>query len=155
MRCEQSTFTAQSSYIQRENFPFLDSVVFNSSFFRVKRDHRPVRWEEVYRCTSVCKSGRFCCHNTANSPLHHLQHRRSSWAIYETLNTCSECTHKQHRPQGRVSSLPPIELLLVSYNETYSSIVHILMMIKVVFNTLGGPKSIVHTLPTGFEGSST
>lgn len=83
----QSMCIDQSSYTV-ENIRFPYSVVYNSTLFWVRKALRPMWWEEVYRWTSVCKSGRFCCHNTVNSPHHHPKHSSSSMAIYETLKTC-------------------------------------------------------------------
>lgn len=83
----QSMCIDQSSYMV-ENICFPYSVVYNSTSFWVREALRPMWWEEVYRWTSVCKSGRFCCHNTVNSPHHHPKHSSSSMAIYETLKTC-------------------------------------------------------------------
>lgn len=87
-----------------ENFLFLNSVVFNSLLFWVKRALRAMWWEEVYRSTSVCKSGRFCCQNTVNSPLHQLQHNPEDMLYVDWL---SHVLPHWSAP----------ELLFVSYNE--------------------------------------
>lgn len=42
-------------------------------FILWQRVFQPVWWEEVYRSSSVCKSGRCCCQNTAYSQLHQPQ----------------------------------------------------------------------------------
>lgn len=41
------------------------NFLFNSPLTWARWVSGPTWWEEVYRCASVCKSGRSCCHNTA------------------------------------------------------------------------------------------
>lgn len=59
-------------YTQGKTFSF-STVRFLIPFILWQRVFRPVWWEEVYRSSSVCKSGRCCCQNTAYSLFHQPQ----------------------------------------------------------------------------------
>lgn len=111
-----------------ENFLF-STMWFSFPLCWVRRAFEIMWWEEVYHCTSVCKSGRFCCQNTANSPLHQTQKCRSSLVIYETVKWCifhvERCciTYWVMCLGLSLQSVP--ELLFVCYIVTYSFTPHI------------------------------